>query len=40
MMAMAICLAEWHAHGEDTEQKPCGLQEIFNPVQEMLQRQN
>ena len=37
-MAIAVRLAEQHAHGEGPWQKPGGLQEMCNAVQEMLQR--
>ena len=39
-MAIAVRLAEQHAHGEGPWQKPVGLQEMFNAVQAMVQRQD
>jgi len=38
-MSVVVRLAKWHAHSEEPWQKPIGLHEMFNAVQEMLQRQ-
>ena len=38
-MSVVVRLAERHAHSEEPWQKPIGLHEMFNAVQETLQRQ-